>query len=171
VSEDAYAALGLGSDADWDEVRDARRRLAKALHPDLQDQSRRAEAERRMAAVNRAFDELSAARQEAPVEGREAVVVEGAARFTVPAPPVSAFDAVLMAAVELGDVVQVDPPSLLAVLLDDPGPCHCMVELAPAGAGSVVSVDIGPRAYGRCPSLAAVRDALAAETERQVALG
>ena len=174
ADRDPYEVLGLGPGATWDEVRAARRRLVKSLHPDLHPGGGGVEAGRRLAAVNRAVDQLRAARDD-PTPADD-VVAEGptvetrpveALSFVIEASPAVAFEAVLLASVELGDVIHVDEPTLLGVLLDDPGPCQCLVELVPqAGGGSIVTLDVGPRAYGECPTVPEVRDALLAEVQR-----
>lgn len=167
--EDPYEVLGLGPDASWEDVRAARRRLAKALHPDLHPGAGGMEAQRRLAAVNRAVDQLRAGREpyQPPSEGPgvDTRPVD-AVSFTIEASPAVAFEAVLLAAVELGDVIHVDEPTLLGVLLDDPGPCQCLVELSSEGGNSVLTLDVGPRSYGQCPTVTEVRDALVAEVRR-----
>lgn len=170
--EDPRAVLGVGPDAGPAEARRARRRLAKVLHPDLHDAGTRAEAERRMALVNRAYDALvaeAAALPPAPTPPPptpEAAPAYEENAFAIDRLPVEAFDAVLLAAVNLGDVIRTDPPYFLAVLLDDPGPCQCVLELEPDAGGTTVWIDISPRHFGTCPALAEVRDALAAEIGR-----
>ena len=166
--EDPYEVLGLAPHATWAEVRAARRRLAKAWHPDLH-QGRGVDAERRMAVVNRAFEQLRAARtQGAPAPAAPAAAPEGSATFSMEALQVVAFEAVLLAAIDLGDVVHVEEPYLLGVLLDEPGPCDCLVELSPEAGGSLVSLDVAPRHFGECPSASAVRDAFLARLGRPV---
>jgi hypothetical protein len=127
-----------------------------------------------MAAVNRAFDQLRAARDRAPapIEPHSAEPDPGEAglQFGIDALPVVAFEAVLLAAVELGDVVHVDEPYLLGVLVDHPGPCQCLIELVPEGSGTILTMDVGPRAYGVCPAGEAVRDAFVEEVRRQAGL-
>lgn len=57
-----YDLLGVDPDASRDEIRQAYRRLARQLHPDLQPQSDRAalsEAQRRMATVTEAYSVLA----------------------------------------------------------------------------------------------------------------
>ena len=134
-----------------------------------------------MALVNQAYDALVAevAAAAATTVGAGAVVEPTTTRPAGPAPaeeaafavealPVDAFEAVLLAAVDLGDVIRAEPPYLLAVLLDDPGPCQCLLELAPDAGGTTVWIDIGPRHFGTCPALGAVRDALMAGVARQL---
>ncbi|HET7487775.1 MAG TPA: J domain-containing protein [Acidimicrobiales bacterium] len=162
--DDPRSVLGVGPDASGAEVRRARRRLAKELHPDLQDPRLRPEAERRMALVNQAYDLLVAAPPPAPPPPPP--VVEEAA-FAIDALPVDAFEATLMAAVNLGDVIRAEEPYLLAVLLDHPAPCQCLLELAPDAGATTVSIDVAPRHFGTCPSPEAVRDAFVAEIRRQ----
>ncbi len=167
LTPDAYEVLGLGPDASWDDVRSARRRLAKALHPDLHPDAGGTEAQRRLAAVNRAVDQLRFLRLSGEISPSIETGVSGGLSFVIEASPAVAFEAVLMSAVELGDVIHVDEPTLLGVLLDDPGPCQCLVELSPQGDGvSVLTLDVGPRSYGECPTVSEVRDALVAEVRR-----
>jgi hypothetical protein len=168
--DDPRTVLGVGPDATAAELRRARRRLAKELHPDLHDERTRGGAERRMALVNRAFDLLR--------EGAETTATPGAAGAAAPVPPidafaiealpVDAFEATLLAAVELGDVVRAEEPYLLAVLLDHPGPCQCLLELAPDAGGTTVTIEVAPRHYGTCPAVEEVRDAFVAEIGRQI---
>ena len=167
--DDPRAVLGVGADATDAQLRDARRRLAKQLHPDLHDDRTRAEAERRMAMVNRAFDQLRHATAEAPAPGAEAAEapLTVADAFAIEALPVDAFEATLLAAVELGDVVRAEEPYLLAVLLDTPGPCQCLLELAPDAGGTTVTIELAPRHFGTCPDVTRVRDAFLAEIGRQ----
>lgn len=167
--------LGLEPDATEAEIRRARRRLAKSLHPDLHDTRSRAAAERRMAAVNQAHDLLLALRAEQatlvpPAAGGDGSFSDSSfsdGSFSVEALPVDAFEAVLLAAVNLGDVMRAEDPYLLAVLLDHPGPCQCVLELAPDAGATTVSIEIGPRHFGTCPTLRSVRDAFVAEIRHQ----
>ena len=168
--EDPYAVLGVPPDATWAEVCSARRRLAKALHPDRSGPAGDHDGGP-MALVNRAFDEVRAARARAgepstPVDATVEQEETGVA-FSVGALPVDAFEALLMAAVDLGDVVQLDEPYLLGVLVDHPGPCHCIFELAPEAGGTLVTMDVAPRPFGDCPPPVVVRDAFVEEIRRQ----
>lgn len=163
--------LGVGADAGEEELRRARRRLARALHPDLVDDAARPEADRRMALVNRAFDELQRQRLETPAPDVPAAGAVEEAAFAIEALPVDAFDATLLAAVNLGDVVRAEEPYLLAVLLDEPGPCQCLLELVADAGATTVLIEVAPRHYGVCPAPREVRDALMAEIARQAAIG
>lgn len=173
--DDPRAVLGVGPDATEAQLRRARRRLAKLLHPDLHGDGTRADAERRMAQVNRAFDELLTApavpapSTPAPATGEGPGGPAVADAFVIEALPVDAFEATLLAAVELGDVVRAEEPYLLAVLLDDPAPCQCLLELAPDAGSTTVTIELGPRHFGTMPTAEAVRDAFVAEIGRQMA--
>jgi len=181
---DPFAVLGLRSDADADEVRGARRRLAMALHPD-----RGGDVER-MRAVNEAFDEAMfrlggpSSEMTAPaatssaaaggtsdparsgtVSGRHPPRGESGHRrverdepsFVIEALPVEAFEALLIVANWMGEVLVDEPPYLLEAHLDDPGDCWCRLELLPeAGASTVMLTVAGIE--GRVPSVEAVRD-------------
>jgi len=176
--EDPRAVLGVGPDATGAQLRRGRRRLAKELHPDLHDDRTRDEAERRMAEVNRAFDELHATPASAVVAEQgpspaapaepAAAAPAAADAFAIEALPVDAFEATLLAAVELGDVIRAEEPYLLAVLLDHPGPAQCLLELAPDAGGTTVTIDLGPRHFGTVPTVSAVRDAFVAEIGRRL---
>ncbi len=169
--DDPRSILGVGPDATDADVRRARRRLAKTLHPDLHEGGARADAERRMALVNQAFDHLVGDRRDAPAASPVAPDAEVFAdsAFAIEALPVDAFEATLLAAVNLGDVIRAEEPYLLAVLLDDPGPCQCLLELVPDAGATTVSIEIVPRHFGHCPTVRDVRDAFVAEIGRQAA--
>ncbi|MGI8684263.1 MAG: DnaJ domain-containing protein [Acidimicrobiales bacterium] len=171
--DDPRSVLGVGPDATDADVRRARRRLARTLHPDLHTGADRADAERRMALVNQAADlllgrERPAAPAPDPAGAADDPVFADAA-FAIDALPVDAFEAVLLAAVNLGDVIRAEEPYFLAALLDDPGPCQCVLELVPDAGATTVTFEIFPRHFGRCPTERDVRDALVAEITRQQA--
>ncbi len=169
--EDPYEVLGVPPDATWAEVCSARRRLAKAWHPDCSGPGGDDDGGRRMALVNRAFEEVRAARARAGVPAASlpvSVAQDGAGMaFSLGALPVDAFEVLLMVAVDLGDVMHLDEPYLLGVLVDHPGPCQCVFELAPEAGGTLVTLDVAPRAFGDCPPAAAVRDAFVDEIRRR----
>lgn len=64
--------------------------------------------------------------------------------FVIDALPVVAFEALLVSARILGDVIDDDPPYLLEVLIEDPVMTWCRLELVPdAGASTVTIVSDG----------------------------
>jgi hypothetical protein len=132
---DPYGVLGLPPGAPPDEVRAARRALARALHPDLRstdDPAVRAAAERRLAEVNAAYDAL--AERDPPPEPSAAVLTIAAFR------PV-AFEALVVAAADVGDVTDADEPFSLDVHVDGPPAGFCHLELFPEAGGTVVMID------------------------------
>jgi hypothetical protein len=182
-SPDPFAVLGLAPTATLAEVRAARRRLAKEIHPDLGGD------DSRMREVNRAFDQAvrrllgrpergdppappppdpppsptrqpppatAASRGEAPTPGPWVQYDEPS--FTIDTLPVDAFAALERVAVALGQIVAEDPPYLLEVVLRPPYLCWCRLELLPeAGATTVMLVVAGVR-HRRPPVIEEVRD-------------
>jgi hypothetical protein len=62
--------------------------------------------------------------------------------FTIDALPAEAFEALLVVASWIGELVVDDPPYLLEAQLDDPVPCWCRLELVPDAGGSTVSLTV-----------------------------
>jgi hypothetical protein len=175
---DAAAATAEG-------VRDARRRLAKVLHPDLVaggggGRQAVAEASARLAVVNTAVEMAMAdlatrgpghgTRRPAPAEVRTpvpsaadaAVWAAGEdpddATFSVAHLPVDAFELLLLAFSAIGDPKVIDEPYLLEGQVDDPFLGLARVELAPEAGGSLVTVTTWafPRAAAPSPTPAQV---------------
>jgi hypothetical protein len=124
------------------EARAARRRLAKQLHPDLHP----GEAERsaQMSDVNRALTEIEARGGErAPVSTRASSSSDPDS-FSVELLPVEAFEALIVAAYGLGDILVTEEPYLLELYLTEPSPCFCRLALVPEAGGSLVTVDVSP---------------------------
>jgi len=149
---DPFAVLGLRPDATLDEVRVARRRLARGAHPDHGGD------EARMREINHAFDQAvrailrpapaapgparsTPAPASAPVRQRVGFVQYDAPSFTLDAVPTKAFQALLLVAPRLGEVLVRDPPYLLEVHIDEPA-CWCRLELLPEAGGSTVSLTV-----------------------------
>ena len=57
--------------------------------------------------------------------------------------PVEAFEGLLLAAAEFGEVVDDDPPYELVVLAHDPGPCWVVLSVVPDAGASTVSLHLG----------------------------
>ncbi len=152
---DPFAVLGLGPDATLEDVRVARRRLARAAHPDHGGD------EARMREINQAFDQAvrtilrplapapatprtSAAPAPRPTRQRVVFVQHDSPSFTLDAAPPEAFPALALVASRLGEVLVSDPPYLLEAHLDEP-PCWCRLEFLPEAGGSTVSLTVaGP---------------------------
>jgi hypothetical protein len=177
---DPFAILGLPRTATAAEVRAARRRLAKRLHPDVLVS--RTENDRRVAAgqlaeVNRAV-ELALATLSAPTEPTittppsgmidDGVIDDSAAvSFSIEVLPVEAFELLLLAMSSIGDPKVVDEPYLLEGVVDDPALGICRIELVPEAGGTMATVEIYPMARSPVPppSARAVAGRLIAEIE------
>ena len=178
-AEDPLARLGLGAGATLDDVRAARRRLAKEHHPDHGGDPDA------MRAVNAAFDAAvkallrpdptrtppstsdRAPAAPSPTEGDPVVtataprhrgrVEHDAPSFTIDVLPAEAFEALLVVTSWHGDVLVDDPPYLLEVHLHDPAPCWCRLELLPEAGGTIVNLTVlSPDGAG--PTAEEVRD-------------
>ncbi|MGH9269668.1 MAG: hypothetical protein ACRDZ2_00155, partial [Ilumatobacteraceae bacterium] len=130
---DPFAELGVAPNADEAALRAARRRMAKDLHPDHEGGDAA-----RMRRLNEAFDEaLEAVARRGRPDDRPADtgpplrspppspsprpargpgrVAHDVASFTIEALPAEAFEALLIVATWLGEVVVDDPPYQLDV--------------------------------------------------------
>jgi hypothetical protein len=181
VERDPWAVLGLADTATLDEVRAARRRLAKERHPDHGGDLGA------MRELNEAFDRVvrsllhAAAGTTAPPSppagaactppsGRDARFGPGRSRrspypvehdtpsFTIDVLPVDAFEALLVVAGWIGEVLVDDPPYLLDVHLHDPSPCWCRLELLPEAGGTTVNLTVASVGRDLAPPAEAVRD-------------
>ena len=173
MSDDPYAVLGVGRDVSEVELRAARRRAALRSHPDHEggstDEMRR---------LNAAFDAIladvsgRAAQQPGPaappseptptppsrVPRTGSRLSHDVASFTIEALPAEAFEALLVVATWLGEVVDDDPPYRLDVVLGEPLVAWCRLELVPDAGASTVAVTLGAIDAGGVPDLDAVRD-------------
>lgn len=170
---DPFAALGLPDDADEQDVRAARRRLAKARHPDTGGDA--AEMTALNAATNAALDAIARRTGEAAASGitdpsepqhrrsdgswvgSERMVTD-VPSFTVEALPVETFEALLVVASWIGEVLDDDPPYRLEVLLREPAECWCALELVPDAGASTVSLQVASIGGRPAPGVEAVRD-------------
>ena len=195
MTEDPFSVLGLAHDATLTEVRDARRRLARTLHPDVQPAGEADPAA--MQRVNAAFDacvahvtgrrrveqpapqrrtsptpgaSAAAAADPAPAESARYRQVRGievdAPSFTIDALPAEAFEALLVVAATIGDVIDDDPPYVLECLLADPVSCWCRLELVPDAGSSTVSIAVGGLDGQAHPPAEDVRDVWVEELNR-----
>ena len=174
--DDPFATLGLDRTATVAELRAARRRLARQLHPDHGGDSMR------MQQVNAAFDaalaELTAPPRAAPAapRGRErrrtaerpaprpAPRSRGPmgewepAAFVIELPVPEAFEALLVVTSWIGELASDDPPRAMEVLLAEPSPCWCRLELLPEGRSTSVGIMVAGAEDVPRPSLIDVRD-------------
>ncbi|HEX9259528.1 MAG TPA: hypothetical protein VF855_08310 [Acidimicrobiales bacterium] len=171
MSGDPFAVLGLAPDASLADVRDARRRLAKDLHPDVGGDGER------MREVNRAFDQAvrSVRERERPATrprparrsrsdppprpgGWARWVEHDNPSFTIDVLPAEAFEALLVVASWNGEVLVDDPPYLLDVHLYEPAECWCRLELVPEAGATSVSLTVASPSAREAPAVEAVRD-------------
>ena len=180
---DPFAVLGLPATAGSDDLRLARRRLALAEHPDRGGSADRMQAIN--VAYEEAM-ELVVARElrgpvadgpapaatppppappgpagEAPAPGPRPGgrprVERDDPSFVIEALPAEAFEALLVVASWIGEVLVDEPPYLLEVHLYEPGECWCRLELLPeAGASTVMLTVAGLE--GVAPPVEDVRD-------------
>lgn len=168
---DPFVTLGLDRSATADDVRAARRQLAKKHHPDAGgDAVLMRTLNGAAAAALRLIDEAVPA----PPAGAETVPPStsqrgaadaswlGASRdapsFTVEALPVETFEALLVATSTIGEVIDDDPPYRLEVVLTSPLSCWCRLELVPDAGASTVSITVGAIDGRSRPSTEQVRD-------------
>jgi hypothetical protein len=173
---DPFATLGLGPDATSEEIRTARRRLAKMNHPDqggdavvMQRINEAADAalltvdtDVRVAAAPEAAAPDPSARGDAPMQTSDGHL-SGLARdmpsFTVEALPVETFEAMLVVASWLGEVLDDDPPYRLETYLYEPFDCWCRLDVVPDAGASTVSLTVAGIDGAPTPDVVAVRDA------------
>ncbi len=174
-SSDPFAILGVPRSVDADTLRSARRRLAMEEHPD------RGGSEVRMQAINVAFEEaMTLVLADRTAAGQPASTGPGASVPEPPAPdprpfrsggrvqrddpsfviealPAEAFEALLIVANWMGEVMVDDPPYLLEAHLYDPAECWCRLELLPEAGASTVMLTV-VAAEGAAPPIELVRD-------------
>jgi hypothetical protein len=167
---DPFAALGLPASASVAEIEQVRRTLAKGLHPDIGGSLSE------MQRINAAADAAVRARMGRPAPGTQvrtppsppppapapaqpSRLAHDHPSFTIEALPAEAFEALVIVASVLGDLVDDDPPYRLDVLLRAPFDCWCRVEVMPEAGASSVSLTVAGAPGAGPPELDAVRDA------------
>jgi hypothetical protein len=180
---DPFRELGLDPTATPDEVRRARRTLSKLAHPDAGGLAADMQA---LNAAAAAALELIAETRDGPdttdseTTGSASDRSDGAGgaaddvrrwehdwsgqrhdtpSFTVEALPVETFEALLLAAADLGEIEDDDPPYGLSVLLGAPLTSWCRLDVVPDAGASTVSVSIARATDAALPSIDAVRAA------------
>jgi hypothetical protein len=164
TDDDALTRLGLPPDAGADDIRAARRALAKSHHPDLGGDAEE------MQAVNEAADAAlerlnrleppgspTGSPPEPPV-GSWSGVDRDIPSFTVEALPVDTFEGLLVVASWIGEVLDDDPPYRLDTYLLDPVACWCRLDVVPDAGSSTVSLTIAGVDGTPTPDILAVRD-------------
>ncbi len=184
MSATPHSILGIGTDATASEIRAARRDLARVHHPDAGGDA--AIMQRVNAAAAQALRLLGDAEANgSSAPGGSAGGGSGAGRssgpetsgpetsasndwvgstrdvpsFTIEALPAEAFEALLVATAELGEIEDDDPPYQLRTLLASPLACWCQLDVVPDAGASTVSMSIAPVEGCRLPPLVDVRNA------------
>jgi len=165
--DDPFAVLGLTPGAGVDAINAARRSLAKQSHPDsggsiasMQQVNAAAEAALALAAAD-----TPAGRSRSAPRGRRRnnPPAGGGVRhdhpsFTIEALPAEAFEGLLIAATILGDVVDEDPPDLLEVIMTEPVPAWCRLDLVSDAGAATVSITTARLSGHPVPDVLEVRD-------------
>lgn len=167
-----HSILGVSTDANAEQIRTARRELARIHHPDAggdaavmqQVNAAAAQALRLLSAAGDAVgDAARSADGPTPASASNAADWVGSTRdvpsFTIEALPAEAFEALLVATAELGEVEDDDPPYELRTLLSPPLACWCQLDVVPDAGASTVSVSIAPIDGHRLPPIVDVRNA------------
>jgi hypothetical protein len=180
VAEDPFELLGIDPASTIDDVHRARRRLAKRAHPDHGGDAAR------MQEINAAADAalLALITRPAPASGpdegppsagasdddeprpRWRRVATDSPSFTVEALPAETFEALLIVANWIGEVLVDDPPYVLESHLLEPFDCWCRLEVLPDAGASTVSIAVATFQAELLPDVDAVRDAWVANLNR-----
>ena len=176
---DPFAELGLGPGATAADVRRARNRLAKRAHPDVGGSAR--EMQRVNAAADAALRHLGAVTEATPIESESSTatsteppppqprprpggrVGRDHPSFTIEALPAEAYEALLIVANVLGEVLEDEPPYRLEAHLADSPSAWCRLDVVPDGGGSTVSLTVASQEGA---SVNEVRDRLVLELNR-----
>jgi hypothetical protein len=173
---DPFAALGLPRDASEQDVRAARRRLAKALHPDAGgDAAGMADlndaADRALRSIGEGSTSAGSVGSGDDVPDADSATSGGAPgpshgdRFATDIPsfivetlPAETFEALLVVASWIGEVLDDDPPYHLEVVLREPVECWCGLDIVPDAGSSTVSLQVASIGGQQIPDVEAVRD-------------
>lgn len=144
VGVDPFAILGLPDDASASEIDTARRTLAKSAHPDVGGSVADMQVINAAADAARSLVETSRDDQGSPTRtptGPDRVSQDHPS-FTVEALPAQTFEALLVVAALLGEVVDDDPPYVLEAIMIPPLACWCRLCLVPDAGASTISIEI-----------------------------
>ena len=135
--EEARALLGLSPDHDPGELRRARRRAMIDAHP---DHGGSFEMLKRVEAAFAALQPVNDSPSRAISPQRNDRVRKDAPSFTIDVLPVEAFEYLLLASAELGDIVDEDAPYRLEIRVNHPHEAWVVLDVVPDAGGSTVSI-------------------------------
>jgi hypothetical protein len=168
VPPDPYTVLGIRPDADAEAILEARRTLAKVRHPDAGGsveamQELNSAVEVALAAIGGSTSRSTGPRAPAPRSRERPAPPRSGFRqdhpsFTIEALPAEAFEGLLIAGATLGELIDDDPPYLLEVLMHDPVPAWCRLELVPDAGSATVSLATARVPGHPTPDVLDVRD-------------
>lgn len=167
-----HTVLGVSPDATADQIRTARRELARRHHPDVGgDPNAMQRINEAAANALRLLQTRTNDHGDPPGASPDDIdddtgwrndwvgQTHDAPSFVVEALPVEAFEALRIAACELGEAIDEDPPYELRVLLSRPLRCWCQLDVVPDAGSSTVSVSIATVDGDGLPSIIDVRNA------------
>lgn len=172
MSADPYELLGVGPQATAAELASARRRVAQQVHPDHGGEATA------MQAVNAAYEEAVRRLSDPPllvdpptptpappppsgVPGHRRPirgVQQDSPSFTIDVLPAEAFEALLVVTTWIGESLVDDPPYVLEVVLHEPSPCWCRLDLVPDAGATTVSLTVAAFEGHVMPDIDEVRD-------------
>jgi hypothetical protein len=163
---DPFGVLGLGVDATADDVRVARRELAKRHHPDRGGDPAAMQAVNEAAddALQRITTQIGDEVQSDPsapgliVDEPAGGLSRDVPSFTVEALPAETFEGLLIVTSWLGEVLDDDPPYRLDVHLYEPLDCWCRLDVVPDAGASTVSLTVAGLDGSPAPDVLAIRD-------------
>jgi hypothetical protein len=166
TSGQPFEVLGLTEGATADDVRSARRALAREHHPDHGgDAHTMAQINQAAAAALLIIERAGRPEPRPSTTARTGAaaprgrIVTDAPSFTVEALPVDTFEALVVVSSWLGEVLDDDPPYRLDTYLFEPFDCWCGLEVVPDAGSSTVSLVIAGIDGTPTPDVLDVRDA------------
>ena len=176
MEQDPFELLGIDPASTADDVHRARRRLAKRAHPDHGGdaagmQAINVAADAALIALSSPAPLADGARIDDPppdeaAPGRSPLVAADSPSFTVEALPNETFEAVLIVANWMGEVLVDDPPYVLESHLSEPFDCWCRLDIVPDAGACSVSIAVATVDGRTLPDLDVVRDAWVANLNR-----
>lgn len=137
--EDARAFFGLGREFSFEDLKQARRAKLLVAHPDHGGSVERLEL------VDMAFDSLRDESRRHPVDESAGLSRRDFPSFTISVLPVEAFELLLLATAELGEVIDDDPPYRLEVMMFDPIDVWVIFDLVPDAGSTTVTLSLEGR--------------------------